>query len=248
MRNGCVSQRNVVVSNAGGKADIPTMPSGPPVHAGYGGSMTPATAERHALADLFAAVGPDEPTLCEGWSTRDLAAHIVMRERRPDASAGILVKPLAGYAERVRSAIADTEWSELVHQVRTGPPRVSPMRLEPVDRMVNTVEFFVHHEDVRRAAEGHTVRALDAELAADLRRALERSARILARRAPVGLVLEPTDGGRPITAHKGDPSVTVRGPIGELVLFAYGRQAHASVELDGPSDAVAAIRAARLGL
>jgi uncharacterized protein (TIGR03085 family) len=210
--------------------------------------MTPVTAERHALADLLAAVGPDEPTLCEGWTTRDLAAHIVMRERRPDGAVGILVKPLAGYAEKVQSSIAATEWSTLVHRVRSGPPLVSPMRLAPVDRMVNTVEFFVHHEDVRRAAERHTVRTLGPELVADLRQALERSARILARRAPVGVVLQPSDDGRPITAHKRDPCVTVRGPIGELVLFAYGRQAHADVELDGPPDAVAALRGARLGL
>ena len=113
--------------------------------------MNPAQSERHALCNLFLEVGPDAPTLCEDWTTRDLAAHIIVRESRPDAAGGILIKPLAAYGEKVRKGVAQRDWKSLVEAIRNGPPRLSPMRLTFLDRLTNTVEFFVHLEDVRRA-------------------------------------------------------------------------------------------------
>jgi uncharacterized protein (TIGR03085 family) len=213
------------------------------------GLMTiPATGERRALCDLFDELGPDAPTLCEGWQTVDLAAHLVVRERRPDAAPGVLLKPLASYTEKVQQRIAQWPWAELVERIRTGPPRLSPTRIEAVDRAVNTVEFFVHHEDVRRARSDWSARELDAALVDDLYEALKRAARLMTRKAPAGIVLEPSDGHPAIVANRGSPSVKVRGPVGELTLFVYGRQAHALVELDGPPDAVASVRAASFGL
>ena len=47
--------------------------------------MNLAKSERAALADLFVTLGPDQPTLCEGWDTKDLLVHLLVRERRPDA-------------------------------------------------------------------------------------------------------------------------------------------------------------------
>ena len=44
---------------------------------------TVAAAERHDLCDTFLEVGPEAPTLCSPWRTRDLAAHLVLREHRP---------------------------------------------------------------------------------------------------------------------------------------------------------------------
>jgi uncharacterized protein (TIGR03085 family) len=209
---------------------------------------TPATLERHALCDLFDELGPDAPTLCEGWQTVDLAAHIVVRERRPDAAPGVLVKPLASYTEKVQQRIAEWPWTQLVERIRSGPPRLSPTRIDAIDRVVNTIEFFVHQEDVRRAQPDWSARELDAELIDDLYTALKRGARLLTRKAPAGIELEPSDGHPTIIANRESPSVTVRGPVGELTLFVYGRQAHALVELDGPSDAVASLRTASFGI
>lgn len=212
---------------------------------------TAAAAERASLCDLFAEVGPEAPTLCGDWTTRDLAAHLVVRERRPDGAIGIVAKPLAEYAEKVRLEEARRPWAELVDRVRSGPPRWSPTRLGAVDRAVNTVEFYVHHEDVRRAKERWTVRNLDVNLAADLLGAVGRMAKILTRKAPAGVTLVVTDGPdspTTIVAHEGDPTVTVSGPIGELVLFVYGRQAKTNVGVDGPAEAVAAIRTASFGI
>ena len=214
-------------------------------------STTAAGAERADLCDLFSEVGPDAPTLCGDWTTRDLAAHLIVRERRPDGALGIVAKPFASYGEHVREQEAERPWSELVERVRSGPPRWSPTRLSPVDRAANTVEFFVHHEDVRRAGDRFTPRSLRPDLIADLSSALRRMGKLLVRHSPVGLTLVSTDvagESGPIVAHEAEPMVTVSGPIGELTLFVYGRQAVAQVALDGPDEAVAAARAASFGI
>ena len=209
---------------------------------------TPATLERGRFADALEAAGPDAPTLCEGWTTRDLAAHVVLRDRRPDAAIGVLVSKLSGYTNKVQSKIAARDFEQIVDQVRGGPPVWSPTRIDAVDRATNTIEFFVHLEDIRRAEPGWEPRELGDDLQDDLDAALRRSAKMFARKAPAGLVLEP-DHGRPrIVANEAEPSVTVRGQIGELVLWMYGRQEHARVQYEGPDDAVEALRAASFGI
>ncbi len=207
--------------------------------------MIPAQRERHALADLFDDVGPDAPTLCEGWRARDLAAHLVARERRPDASVGLVVPGLSGYTERVQTSIRDGQpWGQLVQRVRTGPP--FPLSLPPVDANFNTGEYFVHHEDVRRAGADAGPRALDADLEALLWSRMSLMGRLLARRVPVGLRIESSRGSH--TVKGGEPVVTVRGDPGELVLWLFGRATVAQVELRGPADAKKKVAGARLGL
>src|SRR5688572_19045921 len=122
---------------------------------------THAKRERLLLADLLEASGPDAPTLCDDWNTLDLAAHVVVRERRPDAAGGILVKQLAPYLERVTAEFTAKPYEELVQLIRTGPPRFSPFSLKQIDEASNTIEFYVHAEDVRRARPGWTPRELD---------------------------------------------------------------------------------------
>ena len=209
---------------------------------------TPATLERRRFADELAQVGPDVDTLCGGWTARDLAAHVLLRDRRPDAAVGVVASFLSGYTDKVQAKIAGQDWTELVDAVRSGPPMWSPTRLDAVDRLANTTEFFVHLEDVRRAQPGWEPRELDAELTDDLRAALGRMAKLFARKAPAGITLAPDDGGEAIVANDGDPMVTVSGPIGELVLWIFGRQAHARVGYDGPDDAIDAVKGASFGI
>lgn len=147
----------------------------------------PARVEREKLCDLRLAMGPDAPTLCGDWTTCDLAAHLVVRERRPDGAIGILVKPFAGHAENVRQHEAQRDCPEIVERVRSGPPILSPMRPAPIERFANTIEFFVHHEDVRRGSDGWSVRELDDDLLHDLRRPFRRGVKMVARKSPVGL-------------------------------------------------------------
>jgi uncharacterized protein (TIGR03085 family) len=208
---------------------------------------THAKRERLLLADLLEASGPDAPTLCEGWTTRDLAAHLVVRERRPDAAGGIVIKQLAPRLERVMDEMRAKPYEELIQLIRTGPPRFSPFSLKQIDEASNTVEFYVHTEDVRRAQPDWTPRELDAVFQDTLWSRLERMARMLGRGAPTGLVLRRPDGQTAV-AHRGTPVVTVTGEPSELLLFAHGRQGAARVELDGDVDAIAKARGTkRLG-
>lgn len=206
-----------------------------------------ARSARLALCDRLVEAGPDAPTLCAGWTARDLAAHLVVRETRPDAAVGILSKRFAARTDRVRSEVAATDWTTLVDQVRSGPPRWSPMRWSPVDDLTNTLEFFVHGEDLRRAGTDWQPEVLDAAFENALHTALSRGARLMTRRSPAGLVLRPP-GRRPIVAKRRQPTVVVMGPVGELVLFVYGRQTSARVTLEGPPAAVDSVLTAKFGV
>ncbi|GGZ49101.1 TIGR03085 family metal-binding protein [Streptomyces bluensis] len=198
---------------------------------------THAKRERLLLADLLEASGPDAPTLCEGWNTRDLAAHVVVRERRPDAAGGILVKQLASRLERVMAEFTSKPYDELIRLIRTGPPRFSPFSLKQIDEASNTIEFYVHTEDVRRAQPDWTPRELDLVFQDALWSRMERTARLMGRSAPTGLVLR-RPNGQTAVAHRGTPVVTATGEPSELLLFLYGRQQVADVELDGDKDAI----------
>ncbi|MFD7285653.1 TIGR03085 family metal-binding protein [Streptomyces sp. NPDC059863] len=208
---------------------------------------THAKRERLLLADLLEATGPDAPTLCEGWLTRDLAAHVVVRERRPDAAGGTVLAVLKNRLERVQAEYLAKPYEELIQLIRTGPPRMSPFGVKQIDEAANTVEFYVHTEDVRRAQPDWTPRELDSVFANTLWSRLEKGGRMMGRKSPVGLVLRRPDGQTAV-AHRGTPVVTVTGEPGELLLFAFGRQAAANVELDGDKDAIARLQEAKLGI
>jgi uncharacterized protein (TIGR03085 family) len=210
--------------------------------------VTFAQSERAELADLLDQVGPDAPTLCEGWDTHDLAAHLWIRETDPVGAGGLVARPLAGFLER-RMAETRARWpyTELVDKVRNGPARFSVFAIPGVDEGANTVEYFVHHEDVRRAgAEPEPPRTLPDDVEGWLWRRLKLLARAQFRRAQVGVVLEREGGdqqgaaGEPetIRAAAGAHIVTAVGRPSELTLFAHGRTADARVRLVGEPDAV----------
>ncbi|MFD7131418.1 TIGR03085 family metal-binding protein [Streptomyces sp. NPDC059894] len=196
-----------------------------------------AKRERLLLADLLEALGPYAPTLCEGWQTLDLAAHVVVRERRPDAAGGLLIKQLASRLDKAMEEFAAKPYEELIQLIRTGPPRFSPFQLKQIDEVSNTVEFYVHTEDVRRAQPGWTARELDPVFQDALWSRLERTARLMGRNTPTGLVLRRPDG-RTAVANRGTPVVTATGEPSELLLFLYGRQSAAQVDLAGDADAI----------
>lgn len=207
--------------------------------------MTVARRERAALVDTMRAAGPDAPTLCEGWNTRDLAAHLVVRERRLDAAPGILIPKLAGYTARVQEQLtASTDWPELLARVADGPPLYSPFIL--LDPLVNVAEMFIHHEDVRRAGTSWEPRVLDDDTTSSLARQVGSFARMTLSKSPARVSLTTPQGKVLATAGKGSP-VTVTGEPGELLLFAAGREP-ARVSFQGSPDAVAAVQGSRRGL
>jgi uncharacterized protein (TIGR03085 family) len=210
--------------------------------------------ERLALCALLDEAGPDAPTLCTGWTTGDLAAHLVLRERRLDAAAGMLGGPLAGHAARTQQKLrARTTFPDLVQAIRTGPPKRSMMGWPGMDERLNTVEYFVHHEDIRRATGGWQPRELPGDESDELWHRLGM-ARALLRKAPVGVELARDDiepGNGTIlrrTARKATPVVTVIGSPPELLLWATGRTNAANVRFDGTEPAVASLTGSRWGL
>ncbi len=207
--------------------------------------MTVAKRERAQLVETLRAVGPDAPTLCEGWTTRDLTAHLVLRERRLDAAPGITFAPFAGYTAKVQDSIAaSTEWEKLVDQVASGPPVYSPFKL--LDPLINVTEMFVHHEDVRRAVPGWQPRDLDQPTVAALRRPIALLSRVALSKVPARLTLRTPQGETLATVGSG-PDVTLTADPGELLMWAFGRD-EVRVEFDGAEAAVVAVRNAKRGL
>jgi len=205
-----------------------------------------ARRERHELCDLALEVGEDAPTLCGGWTVKQLVAHLLVRENRPWAAAGILLPPLAGLTERSMERVARRDFGVLVEQLRD--PGLTPYRLKPAEVALNTLEYFVHHEDVRRARPGWTPRSLadaDVDLIWKLGRGLGR---LTTRTLDVPLAVRRADTGAEATLRRGDSPVVVSGPPGEVVLFLFGRAYATDLTFDGPPEAVAAVRAAELGL
>ena len=208
-----------------------------------------AARERQALCDTLERVGPAAPTLCDPWSSAELAAHLVIRDSRPDLAVGTAVPPLAGRLERGMADHAAKPWEELVHLVRTGPPAWSPTRMPLVDEVVNLTEFFIHHEDILRG-EGQVgpQREISAELEAALWKQLTRVAKLLARRLPTGIVLvAPGHGRSAVKGPTGVGTAVLTGAPGELVLALFGRMRVAAVEVSGPAEAVSAVRQALQG-
>ncbi|MEU9008232.1 TIGR03085 family metal-binding protein [Streptomyces sp. NPDC048479] len=208
---------------------------------------THARRERLLLADLLEAAGPEAPTLCDGWNTRQLAAHVVVRERRVDAAGGIVLSALKSRLDRVQAEFAEKPYEELIQLIRTGPPRMSPYAIKQIDEAANTVEFFVHAEDVRRAQPDWTPREPDRIFENALWSRLEKASRLLGRRSPVGLVLRRSNGQTAV-GHRGTPVVTVTGEPSELTIFMFGRQEAAQVDLEGDKDAITRLHEAELGL
>ncbi|OBG19280.1 TIGR03085 family metal-binding protein [Mycobacterium sp. 852002-51057_SCH5723018] len=206
--------------------------------------MSVAQRERAALVETLREVGPDAPTLCEGWKTRDLAAHLVIREYRPDAAPGIMIPFFASHTAKVQDEVAEqTDWDALVDKLASGPPVYSPFKL--LDPVANVAEMFIHHEDVRRAQPGWEPRVLEQGLCRALRRTLSLMARVTLAKVPGRVALRIPEGKTVLTAGRG-PTVVVTGAPEELLLFSVGREAR--VEIDGDAAAIQAVRDAPKGL
>lgn len=184
--------------------------------------------ERAELADLLDEVGPDAPTRCGGWTTAHLAAHLVVRDRRPDAMPGFALetlpagKRLAAWSHHVEDRLREsTPYATVVARVRSGPPVWSPLAWPVLGPAFNTAEYAIHHEDVRRARPDWTPRTLPR---AD-QDALWTAATLFARRTAGrrGLVLRRSDVPG-VEKRIGAGGRTVEGEPMELLLWASGRR------------------------
>jgi uncharacterized protein (TIGR03085 family) len=202
-----------------------------------------SAAERQALADALAEAGPGAATLCAGWTTTDLATHLVLREGRPQVRLAGAVGPLRSWAIRQEETTRARPYAELISRIRNGPPRTSPFALPGVDQRANLLEHFVHCEDVRRAVPDWQPRELPADRQNTFWKTLSGALGKLAlRKSEVPVSLQ-VPGGEPVAiVRRPGPGVTVAGPPGELAMYLFGRKEHARVQLLGEEDAVARFR------
>jgi uncharacterized protein (TIGR03085 family) len=193
--------------------------------------------ERAELADLLDSLGPDAPTCCEGWTTSDMAAHLVVRDRRPDALPGYgleevgLGGPAAAWSHRLEGRLRrSTPYPEIVRRFRAGPPPWSALAWPVVAQKLNVAEFAIHHEDVRRAQPGWEPRLLPRKVQDGLWNIAVVFARRPAASRGDGLILRRTDVPG-MQKHIGKGGTTVEGEPMELLLWAAGRQDVARVEI-----------------
>lgn len=206
------------------------------------------TGPRADLVAALRAARPTDPTLCEGWEARHLAAHVVLRERKPVQMALSMarsVDPTGSLADEANDAEG---YARLVDQVEEGPSRLSPLEWAPA---ANVVEFLVHAQDVRR---GDGLPTTQGELPEHLTTAVWRSVRPMATlryrrsaaRGGVGLVLV-SPLARAVLA-RGERSAVLSGTPLELALWVSGRERASLATVEGPDDAVAAFLAAHTDL
>ena len=187
--------------------------------------------ERRELCDLLEELGPDAPTLCEGWTTQDMAAHLVVRERNPTAGPGILLGgSFAAHTERLMAKAKGAGYRALVDRVRNGPP-FGPFAVPGLRTLINLQEYVVHHEDVRRA-NNLGPRTDRPDLQDALWGLLRRGARLLLRKVRGATVRLQRPDGSAVSLGKG-PEVTVAGEPVDVLLYLFGREGAAQVEITG---------------
>lgn len=200
--------------------------------------MSFAQKERERLAALLLKVGPDAPTLNAGWTTHDLAVHLLIREAKPAAAPGIFIDALSSVTDKETERQKARSYNKVVREWAAGPP----LWVKPFDSAMNTSEHFIHHEDVRRGGGEVKPREFSQAVNQELFALAKRFGKLTLRNVPVPVILTPptfppaTVGDKAGVAERGDKVLRVSGEPGELLLWASGRKA-VEVELTGAVDA-----------
>jgi len=179
--------------------------------------------ERQGLVETLKALGPDAPTLCEGWMTKHLLAHLIMRETEPVNASGILLK---GRQKQTQNRLEElsTHFESNLSKLKSGPPLWNPMRY--LDKWVNALEMLIHHEDVLRAQPNWQRRKFTDSETKELDFLLKIAPRFLVRGAkvvPTLVVGDLQSSGR----------IILRGDQVDLLLFLAGRQSASNVSIEG---------------
>jgi uncharacterized protein (TIGR03085 family) len=204
---------------------------------------THALDERNDLIESLRRAGPGAPTLIDEWTTSQLAAHLVLRERSFAELAGrVPLQRMQDLAQRrLDSYAADHEYEEILESFADGPPVWSPMARPRLRESLNLLEYLIHDEDVRRVSATWQPRALPAKRVAAIWRRLRVGARMTMRSVPVPVRLTWPEHAS-ATIGRGEPRVTVTGDPVELALVAFGRQRVARVKYEGTDEDVATVR------
>ncbi len=206
--------------------------------------------ERAALCNSALDAGEGAPTLCGAWTVKDLVIHLLVRERDPLGAPGIVFPPLERLTDWSSRRLAGEDFATLVERVRSGPPRWSPMSIGALERSLNTLEYFVHHEDIRRAATDWTPRELTEREQRALWKSIAVAGKGLVRPAGVPVEIrwvgERDEPAATATLRAGEDPVVVTGAPAEIVLFCFSRSQTCGLDLSGPPEAVRALAKGRL--
>ncbi len=205
-----------------------------------------ARQERLALCDLAAELGATAPTLCGTWTAKDLVVHLLVRERSLVGAPGIVLPPLAGLTKWSMDRVGRAEFADLVDRLRS--PGLTPAAIPAVDRVLNTLEFFVHHEDLRRAQPHWAPRELPESAQSVLWRAVSTAGKAFVRKTGLSVELRRSDTKESAVLVSGDDPVIVEGLPAELVMFLFGRDQHRGLEFFGTPNRVERLRVANLGI
>lgn len=189
--------------------------------------------ERYAVfCETLAAVPPDAPTLCEGWTAHDLAAHVWIIKRVPSAWPGMTLPLLAGVTVARLTQVKE-RWSypELIDRLRQHGPAIAAMPGDAFEGHRHALgEYVVHTEDILRANDLPAPPDTPA-----LRNALWRRAALAAwalhGRGPEGLLLQRPRGGDVIVVRSRPGGISVIGEPIEVLLWVHGRESAADVEI-----------------
>ncbi len=211
----------------------------PPLSASY------VREERAALCATAREAGPDAPTLCEGWDVKDLVSHLLLREHSLVAAAGIAVPALSGLTDKEMRRLKKEPFDRLLDRLRRH--RMTFFALPPLDAAFNTLEYFVHHEDIRRAQPGWRRRTLSVDATDLLWKALKAQGPALVRSTRVPVAVRRDDTGDSATLLPGADPAVISGPVSELVMYLHGRDQARQLIFTGPEDKVAKVRRSDLG-
>lgn len=204
-----------------------------------------AKRERLAISQLLRKLGPEAPTLCEGWNSFDLLVHLVSRETRPDAAIGLVVPALSSYTSKVAQVIKSRGFENLIMEFEQGPKTTSFFALPGVDNLANSFEFLIHHEDLLRGQPDYSPRNLDEDDKKLIWKRFTQSGKLLMRKAKVGIIAQSDQGT--YTLKSGNSCVTMKGEVFDLLLFAYGRKAHVNIEFEGEESAIRILKETKFG-
>ena len=211
--------------------------------------------ERVAMVQFLAELKAEQwhaATLCEGWDVKTIVAHLVVRDTQPlQYGTAIATKGRIGAQPKaLLHAARNRPIRSLLSTLADGPPWF--YRLPGPAAIINLVENWVHHEDMRRG-ELQITRTTSAATHAALWNTLQVTARLMLRHITVsGIVAFVQPNGTALAfslgdgvPRKADPdhaAVRVVGEAGELVLFLLGRKSAANLHFEGDQRLIAALR------
>jgi uncharacterized protein (TIGR03085 family) len=204
-----------------------------------------AKRERVAISQLLRKLGPEAPTLCEGWNSFDLLVHLVSRETRPDAAIGIVLPIFSSWTTKVSQDIKSRGFENLIAEFEQGPKNTSFFAIPGVDNLANSFELLIHHEDLLRGQTDYSPRTLDEDDKKLIWKRFTQSGKLLMRKAKVGIIAQSDQGT--YTIKSGQSCVTMKGEVIDLLLFAYGRKAHVNIEFEGEESAIRILKETKFG-